>query len=77
MVLKIQNIEIFTRVIIEHEDIVILTGYSDQKVWAMCRKMRVKYNKPKPQCLTFEDFMDFTGISEKVIKDYLTFRGRL
>ena len=67
------NIKIFMREAIEAVDIVILFGYTKPKAWAAMREMRVLYNKPRPQSLTFNDLKKYKGISDAEIVAYLKF----
>tara|TARA_R110002012_G_C11296210_1_gene572670 strand:+ start:353 stop:562 length:210 start_codon:yes stop_codon:yes gene_type:complete len=55
------------RICIHTHDAVLLMGISQQSAQALFRKIRRNYAKQKHQCITIDEFCEFTGLSPVIV----------
>lgn len=60
-----------TRIVVYSKDVENITGRRPRTAQAILQRIRKYYNKEKFEYITIQEFCEFMGMSEEVVKDFL------
>jgi len=60
------------RICIYAKDVINITGRKERAAWKLLAAIRKKYKKKKGQFVTIDEFCEFTGIKQEIVKPFLS-----
>ncbi|RPD39573.1 hypothetical protein [Chitinophaga barathri] len=59
------------RVVIYVRDVINITGRSESGARALLQKIRKALGKKPDQCITINEFCEYSGIAEKIVREFM------